>query len=295
MQAIDVRHLGRERVICCWRVGDVLIDPGPESSLATLLDALGDEPPRALLLTHIHLDHAGAAGALVRRWPEVVVYVHERGAPHLDRPLQAAGQRRAAVRRRDAAPVGRGRARPARALRPLAGGETRRGLPRGLHPGPRLPPRRATSTRTAAAPSSATWRACGSSAATSSSPRPRRPTSTSRRGTRSLDRWSPSGSPSRSALTHFGAVDEPYAAAGHGARPPRRWAHAGARARRRRRSRRHVREEVAAAVDPEDRRGLPPGRAARAAVARPRPLLAQARERVLEPRGRGPIVGILAA
>ncbi len=95
MQAIDVRHLGRERVICCWRVGDVLIDPGPESSLETLVEALGDQPPRALLLTHIHLDHAGAAGAIVRRWPEVVVYVHERGAPHLEDPskLLASAQR----------------------------------------------------------------------------------------------------------------------------------------------------------------------------------------------------------
>jgi glyoxylase-like metal-dependent hydrolase (beta-lactamase superfamily II) len=86
MQPIDVRHLGRERVICCWRVGDVLIDPGPESSLATVFEALGDAPPRALLLTHVHLDHAGGAGAIVRRWPEVAVYVHERGAPHLVDP-----------------------------------------------------------------------------------------------------------------------------------------------------------------------------------------------------------------
>ena len=78
---IDVRHLGRERVIGCWQVDDVLIDPGPESSLEGLLEGLGDWQPRALLLTHIHLDHAGAAGALVRRWPELEVYVHEVGAP----------------------------------------------------------------------------------------------------------------------------------------------------------------------------------------------------------------------
>lgn len=88
MQAIDVKHLGRERVICCWRVGDVVIDPGPESSCATVVDALGGEAPRALLLTHIHLDHAGSAGALVRRWPDVEVYVHERGAPHLLDPAK---------------------------------------------------------------------------------------------------------------------------------------------------------------------------------------------------------------
>jgi glyoxylase-like metal-dependent hydrolase (beta-lactamase superfamily II) len=86
MRLIDLMHLGRERVIGCWQVGDVLIDPGPGSCLPTLLGALGDERPRALLLTHIHLDHAGASGSLVRRWPELEVYVHERGAPHLVDP-----------------------------------------------------------------------------------------------------------------------------------------------------------------------------------------------------------------
>src|SRR5581483_3835610 len=79
-------HLGRERVIGCWQVGDVLIDPGPGSTLPTVLEALGDHQPRALLLTHIHLDHAGASGALVERWPDLEVYVHERGAPHLAAP-----------------------------------------------------------------------------------------------------------------------------------------------------------------------------------------------------------------
>ncbi len=79
-------HLGREHVICCWQVDDILVDPGPESCIDTLLDALGDEQPRALLLTHIHFDHAGAAGALVREWPELEVWVHERGAKHLIDP-----------------------------------------------------------------------------------------------------------------------------------------------------------------------------------------------------------------
>jgi glyoxylase-like metal-dependent hydrolase (beta-lactamase superfamily II) len=85
-RVIDVMHLGRERVIGCWQVGEVLIDPGPGSCLDTLLAALGDAQPRALLLTHIHLDHAGASGSLVRRWPELQVYVHERGAPHMIDP-----------------------------------------------------------------------------------------------------------------------------------------------------------------------------------------------------------------
>jgi glyoxylase-like metal-dependent hydrolase (beta-lactamase superfamily II) len=86
MRAIDVMHLGRPHVIACWQVGEALVDPGPESSLQTLLEALGGERPRALLLTHIHLDHAAATGALVRRWPDLEVYVHERGAPHLVDP-----------------------------------------------------------------------------------------------------------------------------------------------------------------------------------------------------------------
>jgi glyoxylase-like metal-dependent hydrolase (beta-lactamase superfamily II) len=86
MRAIDLLHLGRPRVICCWQVGDVLIDPGPGSCLPTLLEQLGETRPRALLLTHIHLDHAGASGALARRWPDLEVYVHERGAPHLIDP-----------------------------------------------------------------------------------------------------------------------------------------------------------------------------------------------------------------
>ena len=59
MRLIDVRHLGRERVIGCWEIDGVLIDPGPTSSMDNLIEALGGEEPRALLLTHIHLDHAG--------------------------------------------------------------------------------------------------------------------------------------------------------------------------------------------------------------------------------------------
>ena len=86
MRQIDVRHRGVEKVIACYEVDGVLVDPGPQSCEDTLLEALGGARPRALLLTHIHFDHAGAAGALVRRWPDLDVYVHERGAPHMARP-----------------------------------------------------------------------------------------------------------------------------------------------------------------------------------------------------------------
>jgi glyoxylase-like metal-dependent hydrolase (beta-lactamase superfamily II) len=86
MRVIDVEHLGRPHVIGCWEVDGALVDPGPESSLDTLLAALDGEQPEAIALTHIHLDHAAATGAIVRRWPETPVYVHERGAPHLIDP-----------------------------------------------------------------------------------------------------------------------------------------------------------------------------------------------------------------
>jgi glyoxylase-like metal-dependent hydrolase (beta-lactamase superfamily II) len=88
VRPIDVMHLGHEHVICAWEVDGLLVDPGPQSCEDTLLAALGGERPRALLLTHIHFDHAGAAGSLVRRWPDLPVYVHERGAKHLADPAR---------------------------------------------------------------------------------------------------------------------------------------------------------------------------------------------------------------
>jgi glyoxylase-like metal-dependent hydrolase (beta-lactamase superfamily II) len=92
---IDVMHLGIAKVICCHQLDDVIVDPGPESTMDTLLEALGDEVPAKILLTHIHLDHAGAAGALARRWPEAEVWVHERGARHMLDPsrLMASAER----------------------------------------------------------------------------------------------------------------------------------------------------------------------------------------------------------
>lgn len=88
MQLIDLRHLGRERVIGSWLVGDVLIDPGPESCMQTLLQGLDGREVRVIALTHIHLDHAGASGALIGRFPEAEVWVHQRGARHLLDPAR---------------------------------------------------------------------------------------------------------------------------------------------------------------------------------------------------------------
>jgi glyoxylase-like metal-dependent hydrolase (beta-lactamase superfamily II) len=95
VREIDTMHLGRDRVIAAHEVrGDLIVDPGPASAVDTLLEGLSGEP-RAVLLTHIHLDHASATGALVRRWPDLRVYVSEVGAPHMVEPkklLESAGR-----------------------------------------------------------------------------------------------------------------------------------------------------------------------------------------------------------
>lgn len=94
VRLIDTMHLGRDRVIGAHLVRGLIVDPGPASALENWIDDL-DEPPRALVLTHIHLDHAGASGVLVRRFPQLRVYVSEVGAPHLIDPsklVQSAGR-----------------------------------------------------------------------------------------------------------------------------------------------------------------------------------------------------------
>ena len=135
MRVIDVKHLGRPHVIGCWEVDGALVDPGPQSSMQTLLAALDEQPPRALLLTHIHLDHAAATGALVRRWPELEVYVHERGARHLIDPskLLASAERLYGDQMEclwgEIVPV------PEAHVRPLAGGEDVLGMRVAYTPG----------------------------------------------------------------------------------------------------------------------------------------------------------------
>ena len=87
-QLIDLLHLGRAQVIGSWRVGDIVVDPGPASCLEQLLPVLEEHPPRVIALTHIHLDHAGATGSLLRRFPDAEVWVHERGARHMADPAR---------------------------------------------------------------------------------------------------------------------------------------------------------------------------------------------------------------
>jgi glyoxylase-like metal-dependent hydrolase (beta-lactamase superfamily II) len=94
VRLIDVMHCGRDRVIGAHLVRGLIVDPGPASALDSLIDGI-EEEPRGLVLTHIHLDHAGAAGVLVRRFPKLRVHVSEVGAPHLVDPsrlLRSAGR-----------------------------------------------------------------------------------------------------------------------------------------------------------------------------------------------------------
>jgi glyoxylase-like metal-dependent hydrolase (beta-lactamase superfamily II) len=92
---IDLRHRGAERVIGCYLVetseGLALNDCGPSVCVAALEEELGRRSLSVsdidhLLLSHIHLDHAGAAGVLVRMHPNLQVHVSEVGAPHLVDP-----------------------------------------------------------------------------------------------------------------------------------------------------------------------------------------------------------------
>jgi len=91
----DLNFLGVKGIIATAAlhgpVGVALVDPGPSSTLPALRAALGAAgirmpDVRTILLTHIHLDHAGATGTLVAENPALRVYVHEKGAPHMIDP-----------------------------------------------------------------------------------------------------------------------------------------------------------------------------------------------------------------
>jgi glyoxylase-like metal-dependent hydrolase (beta-lactamase superfamily II) len=94
---LDLQFLGHPNIIATAVLhgpgGAALVDPGPATCLPHLRSALagagiGIGDVRQVLLTHIHLDHAGAAGTLVRENPAIEVFVHERGAPHLIDPAK---------------------------------------------------------------------------------------------------------------------------------------------------------------------------------------------------------------
>ena len=128
----DLQFQGLPRIIAIGMLqgpdGIALVDPGPSTTLPVLrreLAALGAsvQDISALLVTHIHLDHSGVAGTLVRENPRIKVYVHQVGAPHLVDPsklVASAGRLYGDAMERlwgEVAPVA------ASAIVPLSGGE----------------------------------------------------------------------------------------------------------------------------------------------------------------------------
>ncbi len=96
IHCIDLQHLGLEGAIASYLLDGpepTLVDPGPTPSFERLrveLEGLGVGPRdlRHVLLTHVHLDHAGATGHLVDVFPEAVIHVHIDGAPHMADPVR---------------------------------------------------------------------------------------------------------------------------------------------------------------------------------------------------------------
>ena len=130
---IDLQFLGKPEIIATVVLhgagGLALIDPGPSTTLEHLTQSLQRKGFRVgdisqLLLTHIHLDHAGVAGSLVKMNPAIEVFVHEKGAPHMANPerLLASATR---LYGEDMGPFwGEFLAVPPGRLRELSGGET---------------------------------------------------------------------------------------------------------------------------------------------------------------------------
>jgi glyoxylase-like metal-dependent hydrolase (beta-lactamase superfamily II) len=103
LHSIDLHFLDQEREIAAYLVdtadGPALYDCGPATTLEHLHKGLAEhglelKDIRHLLLSHIHLDHAGAAGALVQEHPGLTVWVSGIGAPHLVDPEKLVGSAR---------------------------------------------------------------------------------------------------------------------------------------------------------------------------------------------------------
>jgi glyoxylase-like metal-dependent hydrolase (beta-lactamase superfamily II) len=94
--AIDTMMAGRTKVTSAYLLPadqPALIETGPTTSLHAVVDGLhqlglGPGDLAHVVVTHIHLDHAGGVGGLIERFPQATVWVHDRGAPHLADPTR---------------------------------------------------------------------------------------------------------------------------------------------------------------------------------------------------------------
>lgn len=96
IHGIDTIMCGREKATSAYLLEadePALVETGPTTSLKAVLEGLatlgvGASDLAHIVVTHIHLDHAGGAGALAPHFPKATVWVHERGAPHLADPAK---------------------------------------------------------------------------------------------------------------------------------------------------------------------------------------------------------------
>ncbi len=134
-QTVDLMHLGQPGAIAAHLFDGVIVDPGCEKTVDRVIEALDGEAPRAILLTHIHFDHAGGTGRLVERFPDVEVWVHERGAPHMIDPTRLVSSARGVFGEHfdflwgEVVPI------PERNIRVLSGGESDGGWDVAYTPG----------------------------------------------------------------------------------------------------------------------------------------------------------------
>jgi glyoxylase-like metal-dependent hydrolase (beta-lactamase superfamily II) len=142
LEPIDLLHQGVEGMICTFLLADgepTLFDPGPITTLPRLRAALAERglavrDLRHVLLTHVHMDHAGATGELVAENPHLAVHVHLDGLPHMADPSRLIAASREIWG--DAADVlwGTMRAVPHEALRPWVPGSRGSGPVRHVRP-----------------------------------------------------------------------------------------------------------------------------------------------------------------
>ena len=93
LAVLDQNRDGFREFLSSWVIRDgntaAIVDPGPVLTIPILVKALaelGINHIQTILLTHIHLDHAGGAGRLLHHFPDAAVVCHPEGIPHLAKP-----------------------------------------------------------------------------------------------------------------------------------------------------------------------------------------------------------------
>jgi glyoxylase-like metal-dependent hydrolase (beta-lactamase superfamily II) len=93
VRVLDTQQFGAPRAGCAYLIGRTkaaLVDAGTAASAPRLLASLRGVRLEYLFITHVHLDHAGAAGHIARAHPETTVIAHPRALPHLADPARLA-------------------------------------------------------------------------------------------------------------------------------------------------------------------------------------------------------------